>query len=45
MVLDRQQGSHRLQQTEYNKSERALMCSNGAMFQREKTLVMVPLEV
>ena len=31
--------------TEYKKSERRLMCSNDAMFQREKTLLMVPLEV
>ena len=29
----------------YNKSERILTCSNGAMFQQEKTLLMVPLEV
>ena len=29
----------------YNRSERILTCSNGAMFQQEKTLLMVPLEV
>ena len=31
--------------TEYNKLETALICSNGTMFQQEKTLLMVPLEV
>ena len=30
---------------EYNKLEVTLMCSNSAMFQREKSLLMVLLEV
>ena len=31
--------------TQYNKLERTLMCSNDALLQLEKTLLMVPLEI
>ena len=39
------EGSRHLLLTNYNKLEGILMSSNGAMFQQEKTLLMVLLEV